>query len=652
MRAYYQDSISNFCNKDNKEILGTLSNKSQFDIIKNQTNAWHYQVKSLQKILKDFSSGYILFEFNIPRIGKRIDNILIYKNIIFILEFKVGQSKILNQDIDQVLDYALDLQNFHKESHDKIIAPILLATDYAKTASIHFSKVKKNTLILQPSICNLEQLYNTIEQITNTFKDEATSIPIEYKKWLNSPYYPTPTIIEAAQALYREHDVKDISRADASIKNLTETTAEVSQVIEYCKKYQKKGICFITGVPGAGKTLAGLNIANSRQSYKEEELATFLSGNGPLVNVLREALARDKKEREHIPISEARREVASFIQNIHHFRDDALNNLAPPAEKVVIFDEAQRAWDQQTTSQFMKSKRGQIDFNQSEPEFLINVMNRTKGWTVIVCLIGNGQEINRGEAGLEEWFKALNSHKDWELYIPNNLKKESGNILTNFPSQNIHYKENLYLSASIRSFRSEHLSLLIHNILTFNETAAHEIYRDLQKKYPIAITRSLHTARVWLRNQAKGSERTGIVASSEARRLKKEGIYVQRKFQEIPWFLNDKDDVRSSYYLEEVATEFDIQGLELDWVCVAWDLDLQITENEWDYRSFTGTKWNNINKLEDQAFRLNAYRVLLTRARQGMIIYIPQGDADDHTRPPAAYEKIYQYLKQFAEVIE
>ncbi len=650
MRAYYQDSIIDFCNKDSNEILGILGNRSQFDIIKTQNNAWHSQVIILQRVLNNFLSGHILFEFEIPRIGKRADNILIYKNIIFIIEFKVGQSKVISQDVDQVLDYALDLQNFHKASHNKIIVPILIATDYTKKASIQLSTIKEDSLILQPSICNQEQLQSAIQQITNTFENRA--IPIKYQEWLNSPYYPTPTIIEAAQALYRQHNVKEIARADASIKNLTQTTDEVNDIIDYCKQHQQKGICFITGVPGAGKTLAGLNIANSRQSYKEEELATFLSGNGPLVKVLREALARDKKDREQILISDARREVASFIQNIHHFRDDALNNPAPPAEKVVIFDEAQRAWNRETASQFMKSKRGQIDFNQSEPEFLIDVMNRIQGWAVIICLIGNGQEINRGEAGLEEWFRALHTHRDWNLYIPNNLKDQCQKILPEFPLKQIHYKENLYLSASIRSFRSEHLSLLIHNILTFNEIAAHEIYNNLQKRYPIAITRSLYKARNWLRNQAKGTERTGIVASSEARRLKKEGVYVQREFQEIPWFLNDKEDVRSSYYLEEVATEFDIQGLELDWVCVAWDLDLRIAENKWEYRSFVGTKWNNINKVEDQVFRLNAYRVLLTRARQGMIIYIPQGDSNDHTRPPEAYEKIYQYLKKFAEVIE
>lgn len=635
MKAFYQSSLQEFKCKDSDEIIGTIVTNSNFDDTQSQKKAWEIQISLLKTALSSIINAELFFEYTIPRIGKRIDNILIYKGIVFLLEFKVGEKNILQKDLDQIEDYALDLKNFHEMSHSRIIVPILIAT---KAIVPENQSLQINTdNVYNPITCSQENLAKIINLISDSHPNESD---LNADTWSASRFYPTPTIIEAAQALYNGHNVQEISRSEAGAINLSITTQYVNQVIDHCKKYYKKAICFITGVPGAGKTLAGLNIANERQSYKEEELTTFLSGNGPLVDVLREALARDKVLQTGIRKKDAEREVNSFIQNIHHFRDDSIKRDDAPSEKVIIFDEAQRAWNVEKTSNFMNTKRNQSDFNQSEPEFLISVMDRHQDWAVIICLIGEGQEINDGEAGLSEWFSALKNFPEWEIYTPNHQFLE--NTYSN--STRVTINSSLHLALSIRAFRSEQLSSWVAALLERDYKLARTLLAKIDQ-YPIVITRSLDQARNWLRQKARGTERTGLLASSGARRLKKEGIYVQREFKAVPWFLNDKEDVRSSYFLEEVATEFDIQGLEIDWACVAWDLDLRIEGQQWEYKNFVGTKWNNINKEVDQDFKKNAYRVLLTRARQGMVIYIPLGDCHDHTRNPEEYNTIYSYLK-------
>ena len=469
--------------------------------------------------------------------------------------------------------------------------------------------------------------------------------------WINSLYMPTPTIIEAAQALYMGHNVDDISRNDASAKNLNQTTKAINEIIDYSKANNKKSICFITGVPGAGKTLAGLNIAIERQKVDENEHAVFLSGNGPLVDVLQEALARDDVERNGTKKTEAMRKAKEFIQIIHHFRDDAISVDTPPIERVAIFDEAQRAWDEPNLTDFMKRKKGVLDFNMSEPEFLISILNRHEGWSTIVCLIGGGQEINKGEsAGISGWFESLrNNYPDWNVYISDKITDEEYSKGNSFEelAEGINYKiiENLHLSVSLRSFRSENVAAFVKAVLDVDKAVAKELYKQFNKDYPICITRDLKTAKKWVREKSKGSQRYGMTASSGAKRLRKYGVWVQNKVDAPNWFLNDKDDVRASYFLEETATEFDIQGLELDWTIVCWDANLRFNLNHFEYYNFNGTKWQNINKEDNILYLKNAYRVLLTRARQGFVIFVPTGDENDITMQPDFYDGVHNYLK-------
>lgn len=643
-RSYYSNDIQSFLNQDNYSIFGEITTNDQFSAEDLQKNTWNREIEILKRELSQFLDGYIIFEYTIPRIGNRIDNIVIYKGIIFLLEFKVGEKKYPSYAIEQVTDYAFDLSYFHKESHNRLLVPILISTKaHSVKQEIRISKDN----VLETICCNEYEIAKYITEVSLKFiQDEI--IPDD---WINSLYMPTPTIIEAAQALYLGHNVEDISRNDASAKNLNQTTKAINKIIDYSKAHNRKSICFITGVPGAGKTLAGLNIAVERQKIAEDEHAVFLSGNGPLVDVLQEALARDDAKRNHISRKEASRKVKEFIQIIHHFRDDAISVDTPPVEKVAIFDEAQRAWDEQNLTDFMKKKKHIEDFNMSEPEFLISILNRHNDWAAIICLIGGGQEINKGEsAGIYGWFDSLrNNYPNWDIYVSDKITDDEYSKGHNFAemtkNMNINIIEDLHLAVSLRSFRSENVSNFVKALLDVDIDTAKRLYEQFNNDYPVFVTRNLHKAKLWVRSQAKGSQRYGLTASSGAKRLRKYGIWIQNKIEAKNWFLNGKNDVRSSFHLEETATEFDIQGLELDWTIVCWDADLRFENGDFKHLKFVGTKWQNIKSADNILYLKNAYRVLLTRARQGFVIFVPTGDETDMTAKPEYYDGIYRYLK-------
>lgn len=649
-REYYSDTISNFLIRTSEEILGKLVQGYDFALEQAQRDAWLEEIRILQNTLQPYI-GSIYFEYSIPRMGKRIDVVLLINSVIFVLEFKVGEKEFQAHAIDQVWDYALDLKNFHETSHDSFIAPILIATK-AKTNATVIATTAHNDKLLIPIKCSEELLPQILKDVLQ-FSDGAEINPI---LWESGRYQPTPNIIEAAMALYSGHSVTDISRSDASAINLAQTSEAISEIISTSKQFSHKSICFVTGVPGSGKTLVGLNIATKHFDKENALYSVLLSGNGPLVEILREALTRDKVKREReagkkIKKGEVRSEVKLFIQNVHNFRDEGLIDLTkPPIEHVALFDEAQRAWDLEQTAKFMKQKRGQLNFIQSEPEFLISCMNRHTDWAVVVCLVGGGQEINTGEAGIGEWLDALErSFKNWHMYIsPRLTDSEYGTeeVLAKIKAHNnVIYKNELHLSVSMRSFRAENVSLLVKQILDLQPDEARKTWAQVKEKYPIVITRDLSKAKQWLKTQARGSERYGIVVSSQAERLKPHAIDVKSPVDPIHWFLDGKEDVRSSYYLEDVVTEFQVQGLELDWACVTWDADFRYTKQGWEHFSFVGDRWNRIRKPERQNYLKNAYRVLLTRARQGMVIVIPSGDKEDHTRKKEFYDPIFEYLQ-------
>ena len=647
LRAWYGASISDFLKSPADIIFAQLAKHNDFDLISTQRDAWIEQIEFLRASLEGLA-GTLFLEFNIPRMGRRIDAVLLIGPVVFVVEFKVGENEFERAAIEQVWDYALDLKNFHEASHYASLVPILIATNSKESGPITLQVDADN--VYRPIQVNLEGFRKaidaTLQQISGTALDES--------QWANAPYHPTPTIIEAARSLYAHHSVEAIKTFDASRRNLQVTSRRIEELVDEARKFGRKIICFVTGVPGAGKTLVGLNIATRRRSHDEPTHAVFLSGNGPLVEVLREALTRDefnrrKSKGEKVRKGEVGESVKAFIQNVHNFRDDALETSVPSIEHVVIFDEAQRAWNLRQTANFMQRKKNRRGFLQSEPEFLISCMDRHKDWAVIICLVGGGQEINIGEAGIDAWLEAVNTtFPHWHMYISSRLTDSeyaAGKALDRISQRHDkHLDDCLHLAVSMRSFRAENVSAFVKALLDCEKEQASETFAKFANRYPIALTRDLKLAKQWVRDHARGSERFGLVASSKAQRLKPHAIDIRVNVDPVHWFLNPREDTRSSYYLEDAATEFQVQGLELDWACVTWDGDLRFTDSGWSYHDFRGDKWTDIHKQENRNYLLNAYRVLLTRARQGMVVFIPRGEPKDPTRSSAYYDSTFNYL--------
>ena len=646
-RAYYSAPIKTFLITDESKIIGELTSSHGQDLLHTQTTTWEYQIRFLQQELRQLDvQGWIFFEFMIPRMGRRADAVLIISGVIFVLEFKVGTSIYSYADRAQTAGYALDLKHFHSGSHDKYIVPVLISTEANETEfAVEFNHENVSNVICTSG----DGLLRKIRQVL----DKKPSQDFDIHSWSISSYKPAPTIVEAAQALYAKHSVIDITRTEAGGENIAITSSRLFEIIHDARINKRKVICFVTGVPGAGKTLVGLNIANQHSNPDDDEYSVFLSGNGPLVTVLQEALARDlyvnerARGRRDLSKQDARRRVESFIQNIHRFRDESLKDKSKPPEHVAIFDEAQRAWNKEQTAKFMQTKRGISDFAMSEPEFLISVMDRHEDWAVIIALVGGGQEINVGEAGIGGWFSAIqHNFKHWQVYCsPNLLKGEYiSNGIDESSIKDFEQEPSLHLSVSMRSFRAEKLSSFVHHLIAGNATAAEETYQLIAPYFPIVITRDINKAKAWIKQKTTANRRCGVLASSNAIRLKAEGVFVKNTIEPENWFLAEGNDVRSSNFLEDAATEFDVQGLELDWTLVAWDADLRFVDQQFQHWQFKGTKWQARRQQENRRYLENAYRVLLTRAREGMVIFIPKGDLADETRTPEFYDGTFQFL--------
>ena len=698
----FESDINTFINEKLEIIRDTLSTGYHGTELTTTKEAWSAEIEILQNILSPWANTqeHIIFEYDIPRLGKRIDVVLLLKGIIFCLEFKVGQSSILEIDIDQVLDYALDLRNFHKLSQDKIIVLILIATNTNKYSTDIKYSIYDNK-VLNPLVTGTNNLARLLKSVISKFPNE---IPLNNKEWIKSPYTPTPTIIEAARTLYENHNVEEITRHEADKVTTDRTINYILSIIQKSKINKEKSICFVTGVPGAGKTLVGLDVA-VKQTYQntdnpvEDEGAVYLSGNGPLVAVLTEALAKDNHKISNLKgiqnkLTDCRREVGKFIQIIHRYRDNMLAKIKNPVinntleidpekaikmqnagygevEHVAIFDEAQRSWTHKRLADYLK--RGGTygnnlkvpNFPMSEASFLIWSLDQREDWATIVCLVGGGQEINTGEAGISEWIKALNeTFKHWKIYISSKLTEPEyaeGKVNELLSKNiNVHYVEDLHLGVSLRSFRAEKLSTFVHSLLSLNNNAI-EILKEIKDKYPIILTRDMNKAKKWLHERSNGSIRTGVLVTKESARFKPLGIHILPSGDEnaIHWFLEDRTDTRSSDYLEDAATEIQVQGLELDFTCILWDADMRYENGNWHFYKFNGkTKWNEVknnteSQKEDKKYMLNAYRVLLTRARCGMIICVPYGNPnktltgawEDSTRLPEYYNGTYNYLK-------
>lgn len=701
-RCLYHSDFLSFLSQSTDSVFGMLCDSYHGDALTSTREAWKSEIEVVKGVLSALAdkTGQIIFEYDIPRLGKRIDVVLLYRGIVFCLEFKVGESKILEADVDQVLDYALDLKNFHKFSQEKVIVPILVATKFSEhTTSVQMSVYDDR--VVNPLVTGEASLFDVIAQVLSIFQSETAV----NKDWIISPYAPTPTIVEAAKTLYENHSVENITRHEADQVSTDQTISYILDVIHKSKLNREKSICFVTGVPGAGKTLVGLDVA-VKQTYQgkdtpvEDEGAVYLSGNGPLVAVLTEALAKDnyqkcRDRKENKKLSDSRREVGKFIQMIHRYRDNMLAKIKNPVENgvleidpekavklakagygevehVAIFDEAQRSWTHKRLADYLKrggtygNKLKVPNFPMSEAAFLIWSLDQREDWATIICLVGGGQEINTGEAGISEWIDALNEKfPHWKVYIspkltePEYAEGRVNELLAG--NKSVTYSESLHLGVSLRSYRAEKLSAFVHALLAIEPNAT-ELYREFKDRYPIVLTRDMKKAREWLHGKVRGTERTGILVTKESARFKPLAIHVLPSGDEnaVHWFLEDKTDTRSSNYLEDAATEIQVQGLELDYTCLLWDADMRYENGKWHFYRFNGqTKWveqtpSSESKQELIKYMLNAYRVLLTRARAGMVICVPSGNPnknlsgfwEDSTRLPEFYDGTYAYLKK------
>jgi len=646
-RAWYSASFSNFFVQSTEEVIGHLTRNSALNIDTTQRDAWTATIELLKQNLAG-QSGHLLLEFNIPRMGLRADAVLLLAGCVVMLELKVGEKSASSNALNQVWEYALDTKNFHEPSHALPIIPVLVPTEY-RSDTLSPRRFADDG-VCQPLAIRPDLLPRLLAELAT-----AHPKPLDAAAWIAGRYKPTPTIVEAARHLYANHSVADIVRTEADERNLSDTARRVESLIDRARAQGEKIIIFVTGVPGAGKTLVGLNVATLHRESNDTH-AVFLSGNGPLVAVLREALTRDdvarrKQRREHITKKEAGKPIKAFIQNVHHFRDEGLRDREkPPVDRIVIFDEAQRAWNRDKAERWMRTAKNIADFHQSEPEFLIECMDRHQGWAVIVCLVGGGQEIGSGEAGIGSWIDACTEQfPDWTLCVSDRLQDAeygAGDPIQRAAARpRTQFLDDLHLTVSMRSFRAEKVSAFVKALLDCNEEAARQYLTSFRDRYPIVVTRDLDVAKCWVRSQARADQRYGLLASSKAMRLKPHAIDIRVKADPAQYFLGDADDVRSSYYLEDCATEFQVQGLELDWTVVTWDADLRRTKESWSFHDFRGSRWQNIQSAENKRNLTNAYRVLLTRARQGMAIFVPPGSPEDPTRSPAHYDSTFGYFR-------
>lgn len=660
MRGYFRTPLSALSGKSDSEIIGTLASASAIDgfatLQSDAIEAWEKQLPPLRTMAATLAASEpqsaewtLLLEYTIPRRQKRIDAVLLAGELIFAIEFKTADRNFTFGAQKQVEDYALDLRDFHAATRGRLVIPVLVAMRAADPATPYDSSgedpVRRvaltNGTVLGPTIL---RAYRELHAVG------ASSIDAD--KWEAAPYRPVPTIIEATRAIFGGHDIREIAQSEAGSTNLTRTSERLISIVRESRANCWKSICFVTGVPGAGKTLAGLNVAHTAALHDGGLAnAVFLSGNGPLVKVVSAAIQRDARGRR---VAEAQRASNAFIQNVHTFvRTEMPRENQPPTEHVIIFDEAQRAWD--ADHNLRKTKQ-----DISEPEMLLSIADR-HDWSVVVALVGGGQEINTGEAGLREWGRTLRDRlPHWRVFVsPEALTggmSLSGHSLFENPSSvslTVIPEPALHLHVNIRSYRTERLTKWVEAVLAGSPSEATAHAAELAKKFPLALTRSLTTAREWLRAKTRGQRRCGLLASSGASRLRPDGLELSSGFRLgnrdmfVNWFLNEPPDIRSSNQLEIAASEYECQGLELDWTGVCWggDFTFDAASDNWSYRHFSGKRWGDVRRQDDRQYILNTYRVLITRAREGLVIWIPRGEASDETRPPKWFDETAEYLR-------
>lgn len=661
MPAYYSRTVREFLRASTTEVVGELATKtadSGFRQVESAAvEAWTGEIETLRVQLfalcsftPEASDWALLLEFPIPRRQQRIDVVLLAGKLIVVLEFKSAGNARLSSSARQVEDYALDLSYFHAPSRDRVIVPVLVGPGLETN-----HPARKNGNVRSLRTVPPENLAALIASVVGC-EPSAGEDQIPLDDWNYGAYEPVPTIIEAAMALYAGMSVREIAHSRAGVQDITATTGFVLKSIVQAREKHEKVICFVTGIPGAGKTLVGMNIAHHKQIYRGDGKASvFMSGNGPLVKILREALVRDFVARNGGSARKARDNV-SFVQNIHNFVRSYLElaDTDIAYEHAIVFDEAQRAWNAEQNRK--KNPKKPSSWHISEPEMVLKIMDRHQDWAVVVALVGGGQEINDGEAGLAEWGKGLHTnYSHWKvLASPEALQGHESlagaSIFGDLQFSNTVVQEPvLHLRTCNRSHRATELATWVNRVLSGDQARARNLSGTF-KQFPVLLSRNLESTKRWLRDAARGERRVGLVASSGAARLRAHGLEISLGFRQAypfqRWFLDPPEDIRSSFQLEVAASEFEIQGLELDFVGLCWGGDFvwDRAKKNWRPLQFTGRRWKDLTN-PDRAQRVrNRYRVLMTRAREGLIIWVPQGDENDPTRSIDAMNDTAEYL--------
>jgi len=605
--------------------------------------AWLQSVALLQTALMDWPAALhwrVVLEFSILRLGKRIDAVLVTPAGLVVLEFKVGSSAFDAAAKRQVEDYALDLQDFHAGSRWHPIVPVLVATDGRPAPPVWPLPLGFGVAgsVLEASAATLGTLLRDLMGGL-----DAPALPLDVAAWELARYAPVPSIIDAACTLYDRHDVAEIAFASAEKKNLSDTTGAILAAIRTAKENSRKIIVFVTGVPGAGKTLCGLNAVFA---VDRRDDATYLTGNPTLVHVMREALARDAAKRGQVQIGKARQNMEKAVQALPAFRDHYVHTGDTPSEHVIVVDEAQRAWS--GAYAVRKSSARAVKLADSEAGHLLDAMARHADWAAVVCLIGGGQEIHDGEGGVAEWGRALEARPEWSVQAAPEVTTATDTRQRLPVLAGLRLDALLHLDVPVRSIRNHFVADWVNAVLQGDGAQAAVIARE-HGSMPFALTRDLAVLRNYLRAAARGQRRAGLVASSGAKRLRADGMGAELPHMDAAlvahWFLDRwPEDVRASDALEVLGTEFSVQGLELDHVGLCWGGDLVRGPRGWQPRAFVGTKWQRVADPERRSNRLNTYRVLLTRARYGTVIWVPRGEVGDRTRRPEEFDAVAAFL--------
>ncbi len=647
MTFFWAGSAQTFLHTPTDAITGALAVAQIRHFRLNETEqlrAWESSIALLRAALAplpEAASWQILLEYPMLRLGRRPDAILLTDRAILVLEFKAGAQTLTPSDRRQVEDYAIDLHDFHAASRRHPILPILVAEHAPATDALLPMPIAGAAPVIDASAATLPSLLRCIAT-----QMPAMSTPLDPAAWLEAPYRPVPNIIDAACLLYARHNVADIRAARTDAANLRATTDAILAEIAAARAAHERVILFVTGIPGAGKTLCGLNTVFGTADTAR---GTYLTGNPTLVHVLREALTRDAIQ-FGAKRTDADRRMRSAIQRLPDFRNEYVTHPDhTPPEQIVIIDEAQRCWS--TAHAIAKTRDKPTRLTASEPAHLLEAMSRHPGFAAMVCLVGGGQEIHDGEGGLAEWGHALrHTPKPWRVHAAPDILAATDPRQRLGPLPSLSALPALHLNISIRQIRSAAAAEWVNHLLAGNAPQAAALAQS-NPAIPFHLTRSLPATRAWLRAQARGLRRAGLLASSGAKRLRAEGLGAELPHMDpsavAHWFLDRFPDIRASDALETVATEFSCQGLELDYAGLCWDADLIREPNRlaWRVRQFRGTTWQIPRGEEAIANQINTYRVLLTRARYETVIFVPAGDPSDPTRNPAILDGIAAFLR-------